>query len=264
MPSVPDVLAKVFVCVPFFWNVHKLPTLRSVTEAIDGWPTEVAVRIISNKPERLAGTLESWNTSPSFEAVVGPANHTHPFELTWAHRNYMLDALQTGGYTAFVYLEDDIPMHWHTLLSWAHDNEALEPRGLQRQFYRTEIAPWNGRPYMTDARGYTSLDKAMSVSRTVHLETPTISGHTDFVVLSDPYSAMYVASAAVMHKFAASPQWTDRNSPWSSWGAEAGGEMAANAIIFLDPPLGFWSAGLVSALSKHDNLQCNDSKPRRA
>ena len=78
--------------------------------------------------------------------------------------------------------------------------------------------------------------------RTVHVDIPLDSGHTDFVALSDPYSAMYVASAAVMRKFAASPQWHDRNSPW---GAESGGEMAANAIIFLDPPLGFWSAGLV-------------------
>ena len=135
-----------------------------------------------------------------------------------------------------------MPMEWPVLLSWAHDNEILEPRGLQRQFYRTEIAPWNGRPYMTDARGYTSLDKAVSVFRTVHIDEPTLSGHTDFVALSDPYSAVYVASRALMLKFAASPQWTNRDSPW---GAESGGEMAANAIIFLDPPLGYWSAGLV-------------------
>ena len=116
-----------------------------------------------------------------------------------------------GDYTTFMYLEDDIPMQWQTLLSWAHDNEALEPMGLQRQFYRTEIAPWNGRPYMTDARGYTSLDKAESVFRTVHLDNPTASGHKDFVALSDPYSAVYVASKSLMKKFAASPQWTDRN-----------------------------------------------------
>ena len=85
--------------------------------------------------------------------------------LMHSSRRSRSDLLHAGAYTAFIYLEDDMPLRWHTLLSWAHDNTALEPMGLQRQFYRTEIAPWNGRTYMTDARGYTSLDKAISVSR---------------------------------------------------------------------------------------------------
>lgn len=77
--------------------------MLQVTQEIKGWPTEVSVRIISNQPDRLAGTLESWKVGASFQAVLGPANHTHPFELTWAHRSYMLEAMQSGDFRLFTF-----------------------------------------------------------------------------------------------------------------------------------------------------------------
>ena len=42
-------------------------------------------------------------------------------------------------YTAFLYIEDDTGITWPSLVSWALDQQHLEPLGFSRGFYRTEV-----------------------------------------------------------------------------------------------------------------------------
>ena len=44
-----------------------------------------------------------------------------------------------GLYNTYIYVEDDTGLHWSTLVSWALDQQVLEPLGFSRGFYRTEV-----------------------------------------------------------------------------------------------------------------------------
>ena len=67
-----------------------------VVEELATWPTEVDVRVVTEKPERLQQTFNAWQLPPAFIAV-GPIHElTHPFELAWVHRDLMQAAHDTG------------------------------------------------------------------------------------------------------------------------------------------------------------------------
>ena len=42
-------------------------------------------------------------------------------------------------YTTYIYIEDDTGLQWSALVSWALDQQVLEPLGFSRGFYRTEV-----------------------------------------------------------------------------------------------------------------------------
>ena len=56
-----------------------------------------------------------------------------------------------NNYTTFIYVSDDVLVPWASLLGWAEDTALLEPLGYNRGFLRTGVAPWSGKPTLTDA-----------------------------------------------------------------------------------------------------------------
>lgn len=68
-----------------------------MTEELARWPTQLDVRVVSNKHVRLNETFHSWGLPPSIQVVAAPSNLSHPYELAWVHRDLMKDAYDTGG-----------------------------------------------------------------------------------------------------------------------------------------------------------------------
>ncbi|KAK9838814.1 hypothetical protein WJX74_003824 [Apatococcus lobatus] len=177
-----------------------------VVEELATWPTEVDVRVVTEKPERLQQTFIAWQLPASFTAA-GPIHELpHPFELAWVHRDLMQAALATGQYTAFIYLEDDMRLTWDSLISWATDQAVLEPLGFQRQFYRTEIAPWDGKQWLFDALQHVHL---ATYERKLDVGVQT-RAHQHYIQLPEPYSAVFVASPTLLARFIKSPFWSKR------------------------------------------------------
>ncbi len=97
-------------------------------------------------------------------------------------------------------------LSWDALVSWAQDQAKLEPLGFQRQFYRTEIAPWDGELWLTDALQNINLPK---YERKLNIG-PQKNAHQHYLQLPEPYSAVYVATRSLMERFVHSPYWSKR------------------------------------------------------
>ncbi|KAK9818872.1 hypothetical protein WJX74_004902 [Apatococcus lobatus] len=233
--AVPQLLTKVFLCITFHWDVWNLSYLQHVTEELARWPTQLDVRVVSNKHVRLNETFHSWGLPDTIQVVAAPSNLSHPYELAWIHRDLMRDAYETGEYTAFIYLEDDMRLTWKCITSWAIDQEVLDPMNFQRQFFRTEIAPWNGKEQLSDALQHVYLP---TYGRTLDIGKQK-KAHQHYIQLPDPYSAVFAATSKLMARFMQSQYWTQRIGAWPSR------EMAANGIMFVDPPERFWVAAVV-------------------
>ena len=95
---------------------------------------------------------------------------------------------------------------WDNVMSWATDQAVLEPLGFQRQFYRTEIAPWNGKEWLFDALQHVHLP---SYEKKLDVGVQT-RAHQHYIQLPEPYSAVFVASPTLMAQFMKSPFWSKR------------------------------------------------------
>ena len=67
-----------------------------MTEELARWPTQLEVRVVSNKHERLNETFRSWELPDTIQVVGAPSNLSHPYELAWIHRDLMQAAFNTG------------------------------------------------------------------------------------------------------------------------------------------------------------------------
>lgn len=131
-----------------------------------------------------------------------------------------------------MYLEDDILVSWQSLQLWAEDTAYLAPRGFQRGFQRTEVAPWDGGLMSPDQAGPVSI----AVAPKLVVDTPT--GQRQ---MPNPYMAMWIAEAVgeQLKLFMNSDKWKKKKGPWKTR------EMAACAMQFVNVTRGFTSQALV-------------------
>ena len=97
---------------------------------------------------------------------------------------------------------------WKCISSWAIDQEVLDPMNFQRQFFRTEIAPWNGKEQLSDALQHVYLP---TYGRTLDIGKQK-KAHQHYIQLPDPYSAVFAATSKLMGRFMKSQYWTQRVS----------------------------------------------------
>lgn len=148
-----------------------------------------------------------------------------------------MDTYPKGWFTTIMYLEADIILTWPVLQRWAEDTIILEPKGFMRGFCRTEIAPWDGELMNIEHAHPIGLYNHSAV---LHYNHP-VFGPRHYLMLNRPYTAMWMATAAKLEQFMASPLWRKMDG---MWGVR---EMAACGIQFLDVPdkKGFWSTHVV-------------------
>jgi hypothetical protein len=122
---VPALLFRVYICVSFNWNVHKLGYLQQaciymfllvfdilgvtsyssrsclqVLNNIDLYETSVDTEVLTQHPQYLTKVLPSWRLQHNVVAV-GPTTATYeadgePFRLVWEHRFYAGRAFNSG------------------------------------------------------------------------------------------------------------------------------------------------------------------------
>lgn len=226
---VPATLAHVLLCVTFNWNVAKLVYLEAVLNIATSYQTKLEIIIVTNKASQLNAAVQGWGFNVSvWQAPAGPANE--PYQLVWAHKQAIEEALARESYTSVVYMEDDTRLSWASLISWALDTEILEPLNYTRCFYRTEIYAMSGKRVMLDARAcnITSVCKfdamsappaaayASSLSKkvagkhcgTLRNGTPwQCQVHTRFYSPEYPFQGMWISTIKQLQVYMKSPYW---------------------------------------------------------
>lgn len=110
-----------------------------------------------------------------------------------------------------MYIEADIVLTWPVLQRWAEDTVILEPKNFTRGFCRTEIAPWDGE--LMNIEHPTPLEMKHDNPPTVHYKHP-VYGLRHYLLLTRPYMAMWMATAAKLERFMASPLWKKMDGMW--------------------------------------------------
>ena len=83
-------LAKIFVCVSFAWDVGKLGYLEQTVTAVLGYPTSVDVCVVTTAPENLERVFRTWDVPKErlwvcAESWAADADE-HDYALLWRHR----------------------------------------------------------------------------------------------------------------------------------------------------------------------------------
>lgn len=154
-----DVLANILIIISFAWNKSKFIYLHDVCHELLTFSehTSVDIVIVTDNPSAVNASL--MHKFPSFRLMkhmemwkvntVNKKDEIHKYDLLFEHKRVIESKRKWKNYTSFVYLEDDQLLRWSTMLSWAIDTEYLEPLGLTRGIYRTEISD-RGEPTLLD------------------------------------------------------------------------------------------------------------------
>jgi hypothetical protein len=169
--------------------------------------------------------MGTWRPQADRQYTVTPAQHYSSTQV--------IIKKHPGRFRTVMYLEDDILVSWRSLQSWEQDTSYLAPKGFQRGFQRTEVAPWDGQLMSLDQGESVSLSKAQKIV----VETET--GPRHFLAMPNPYMAMWIAEAGQLARFMDSKWWTAKSG---QWGVR---EMAAGGMQFVSPPAGYRSAVVV-------------------
>jgi hypothetical protein len=129
------------------------------------------------------------------------ANLSHPFELTWAHRQHMGSALESFDY--FMYLEDDIYVPWPTFAAWLRRSQSVSNRGFIHGFLRVEFDS-AGRPIASDWRRLAKRPPVIEVDGVKYIRPEWF------------YQACWVYSRSTLQRFMRTEAWTRGFHTWSS------------------------------------------------
>lgn len=153
----------------------------------------------------------------------------HPFLLTWAHKEDMRRLVETaeGGYTHFLYVEDDEEITETQLAYLLEYGALLKPFGLLPGVYRTELLERTGQLIATDQRRRTDLTGRPFVE----------AGGLVFTEIETPYCGMFFLDRDQAREHVASHSFDVFESTLvSRWGSR---ERATQGLTFENPPCPF-------------------------
>ena len=88
---VSPLLAKLFVCISFAWDVSKLGYLEQSISTVLGYPTSVDVCAVTNAPDRLERVFGTWDVPRENLWVCAESWAAdldgHKYALLWRHRS---------------------------------------------------------------------------------------------------------------------------------------------------------------------------------
>ena len=89
-------LARLFVCVSFAWDVRKLGYLEQTVTTVLGYPTSVDVCVVTTAPDRLERVFGTWTVSKERLWVCAESwaadTDDHDYALLWRHRSVLAAA----------------------------------------------------------------------------------------------------------------------------------------------------------------------------
>jgi len=201
--------------IAFHYNSGRLKYLQEVIATINKYEfRQIHIVIDTND-----GVLESWVQKLSFPSlvtyqVVTHSSLSHPFLLTWQHREHIGE--QRENYEYFMYLEDDIAVSYESLQYWRTDSILLFPQGKIRGFIRSEINAKNE---------IVSTD----YFKNVRCKEVLCLGRKAFIRPKNPYQGFWVYSKLQLNVFISSRCWEDANH--SDWAVR---ERASAGMIWLN------------------------------
>lgn len=186
---------RLLVHIPFHYTNARLAILRQVIKNFSTYRLkQVDITIDTNSFETIT-QLASLITPQFIHLNIKVNTHlTHPFDLTWVHRDAM--ALHLHDYDIFMYLEDDILISWSHFLSWKADQESLFDQGYIRGLTRVERSN-RGTAYLTD------FSSPMGNPQIFWIDGKA------FFQPQYPYCACWIYSQAQMAEFQASAYWSE-------------------------------------------------------
>ncbi len=157
-------------------------------------------------------------------------NNGHMF--SHSYHNLFHDLVYNGieKPTAFIFLEEDMLLKIDVLASWANDNVLLEPLNYFRSFIRLLYNNDNGCLVLADQTSEQVLEDLLIINASN--QSPDVSPqiHEKYIMLKQPYCAMFVASYNQMKTFVDSPLYHKQN--WKGYGIR---EQASSGIQFAFP-----------------------------
>jgi hypothetical protein len=182
----------------------------------------------------------------SFELINnGYANLESPWLLTWCHKDLMRSKYESGRYTHFLYLEDDMKFTTSNLHYWLRDRELLRATPFYPSFLRIEKSNKQGTWTLVDF----VLGDEFSLGSLPRVD---VGDGRVFVSMPRPYQGMFLYDRTLMQEHVngemysldlAVPDWRSRilHTDWPLGLTEA----ANIGISRTSVPHGFYSRNLV-------------------
>ncbi len=229
---------------------HRIRFLKIVLDAIAGWSMDhVRVVLVSNDPaigleEEIERTRQEYAGKGWQLDLEIPERLTHPFHLTWHHRQFIQPWLESARDEddLFVYLEDDIVVTRENLDYFRECRKLLAPSRLVPSFLR----------YETTDHGMISVDLVRE--QVIGLEKTIDVGGRRFIAPSNPYWAGYVLDKQLGEEFVGTPSFDlERSASVYDWGVR---ERAAMGLAWESPPSPFRSRQVVPLADGRPESRC--------
>ena len=100
--KISPLLAKIFVCISFAWDIHKLGYLEQSITAVLSYPTVVDVCVVTDAPDKLERVFADWDMTNLWVCDESWAKDSDPnkYALLWRHRAVMKAASKGVPYNA--------------------------------------------------------------------------------------------------------------------------------------------------------------------
>lgn len=158
---------KLLACIAFHYSEERLQYIHQVVENFKSYPIDVDIVVDTNISDlSISGATVNHHTALY-----------HPFQLTWKHRQFMIDNIDKYDY--LMYIEDDMLLPYESFDRYVVNYEILFPKYIP-SFIRIE--EFEGEQFITDA-----------IERQPFY-IYEISGK-EFITLKNPYHAFWIMKA---------------------------------------------------------------------
>ena len=243
--KVSPLLAKIFVCVSFAWDIRKLGYLEQAVSTVLSYPTSVDACVVTNAPDKLERVFETRHVSKERPRVCRESwaadVDSNKYALLWRHRLvlaaaaagvHLLERLSARSFDVMSKNEGFpnacksrvLGASWHagstryTAYMYMEDDTQVPWRAMLAWARATPaLATLNltcgfYRSEVSPKTGELVMMDFMfrvnvSQANTVHIE-----GLGDFLELVEPYFGMWLASHAQLREFMAHPFWDKKTA----------------------------------------------------
>ena len=276
-------LSQLLVVVSFHWNVEKLIYLETLLDTTRTYETPVDIVIVTDNGPAVEKVLETWgwainNSTLKVRCPTLEPEDTNPHALLWAHRPVIEEELPRANYTSLIYMEDDTPLSWPTLMSWALDTEVLEPLNFTRCMYRTEVDHKIGRTNIFDwmvpvqltegnllhlggTPTYAEVSERLKKSALAHCgllrdgSTWPCQVHQHYVSPGQPFQGMWMANRAQLERFMAHPYWHKEGALNATLPVPFGYAERTNGVhMFVQVPEGYLTNCMVPLVYREGDI----------
>jgi hypothetical protein len=224
--------ARILCATTFHFSDAHLGFLAAVLRSLSEFPVaDITVVIVTNtfSEEDLARLRRLCSETPAGKSasIRSFGDLAHPFDLTWCHKAIISEEFaggNLGGYTHFIYLEDDIEFSFTNFCYFVEYREFLRSSGLLPAFVRVE--------YSADLDGFVASDAFWPVY--VPVQSHLRLGDTVLVNMPNPYNPFFILDVELAAEYVRSCSFDrERSRAMCSWGVR---ERAAMGLCLENVP----------------------------